>query len=504
MDEGKAFGRALADRAAELGLDVLGGGISGGLMAGAGAAVGGILGGGELAVENVYNSSHFRSGASTSGFSQAVLPDIHADFTDADIAPLVRLAREMDAGRFAKSDRHSLVNHTERLYTENTNYREGIENGKTQHEGTQIRGESEERYDRMAYPWGLRDFSAGRGESRSWRETARRGAENRGTAVPAGARENVSAKSLGIPGGTDRASMRVVPEHSYTNEMRDLRAEHARNGYHVHYFAGEIEAERDGMTVRARALFDPYRNTLWLNTDDPNVTVHQLGKHERFHMLASADPKLTERIRREIARNNGERQLQRLAEAYTDAYGWENRSADQVMEEILADAYAGIDIFHTRGTNAGAVRFSDATRENVQEAGPVRVNSETVQFSAKYAYPKLSDPEWNLLHRTLARELESGQQFLDASTKWLFAEEKGTCIFSIYGIGDGTDATPLYAVGGRKARTEYIALQAHLKGDKNGTNRTRTTLDRLLEAIESKSGNASNLVSDSANKTRTN
>ena len=38
-------------------------------------------------------------------------------------------------------------------------------------------------------------------------------------------------------------------------------------------------------------------------------------------------------------------------------------------------------------------------------------------------------------------------------SKWLYAESKGTKIFAIYGIGNGTDATVLYAVGGNKAKT---------------------------------------------------
>lgn len=49
-------------------------------------------------------------------------------------------------------------------------------------------------------------------------------------------------------------------------------------------------------------------------------------------------------------------------------------------------------------------------------------------------------------------EIKSGENFLDEATKWVYADEKGVQVFALYGIGDGTDATPLYAVGGKRAK----------------------------------------------------
>ena len=43
-------------------------------------------------------------------------------------------------------------------------------------------------------------------------------------------------------------------------------------------------------------------------------------------------------------------------------------------------------------------------------------------------------------------EIKSGENLLDEATKWVYADEKGVQVFALYGIGDGTDATPLYAV----------------------------------------------------------
>lgn len=48
----------------------------------------------------------------------------------------------------------------------------------------------------------------------------------------------------------------------------------------------------------------------------------------------------------------------------------------------------------------------------------------------------------------MGEEIRSREYFLDEATKWVYANEKGVQVFALYGIGDGTDVTPLYAVGG--------------------------------------------------------
>ncbi|MBQ7523147.1 MAG: hypothetical protein IJT07_01305 [Oscillospiraceae bacterium] len=99
-----------------------------------------------------------------------------------------------------------------------------------------------------------------------------------------------------------------------------------------------------------------------------------------------------------------------------------------------------------------------------------------------------------MLNRTLERDIESRNNFLDKSTKWAYKQERGVSIFAIYGIGDGTVPTPLYVVGGEQANKDFELLQKYLEARKNGSNRSRSTLIRLLESIESKRGDAGNRV----------
>ena len=83
-------------------------------------------------------------------------------------------------------------------------------------------------------------------------------------------------------------------------------------------------------------------------------------------------------------------------------------------------------------------------------------------------------------------EIESTDQYLDAGTKWLYSDQKGTQVFALYGIGDGTDPTPLYAVGGKRAMRDYEKRMKRMEGKAYGNQQDRAAFDRLLGDIESK------------------
>ena len=80
----------------------------------------------------------------------------------------------------------------------------------------------------------------------------------------------------------------------------------------------------------------------------------------------------------------------------------------------------------------------------------------------------------------MTEEIESSEQYLDESTKWLYADEKGVQVFALYGIDDGTEATPLYAVGGKRAHADAAALMAYIKEEREYDG-NRKDLDTLLE-----------------------
>ena len=108
---------------------------------------------------------------------------------------------------------------------------------------------------------------------------------------------------------------------------------------------------------------------------------------------------------------------------------------------------------------------------------------EKASVRGKYWRPDLNRSEWNLLNRRLEEEIESSGQYLDESTKWLYADEKGVQVFALYGIGDGTEAMPLYAVGGKQALKVHEFLTSKMEVLENEADRNRENVGRWISGV---------------------
>lgn len=140
-------------------------------------------------------------------------------------------------------------------------------------------------------------------------------------------------------------------------------------------------------------------------------------------------------------------------------------------------------------------KAATAAVENYQGAETRSEGGEN-QYMARGRYwrPQLKRAEWELLERRMNAEIKSGENFLDEATKWVYADEKGVQVFALYGIGDGTDATPLYAVGGKKAAAYNAAMTEFMerKQKYDGDGRSVDPLPEFLWRKEwSRSGNLS-------------
>lgn len=131
--------------------------------------------------------------------------------------------------------------------------------------------------------------------------------------------------------------------------------------------------------------------------------------------------------------------------------------------------------------------------QNRQTDGTIQETRYAVK--GKYWRPNLTQNEWSMLNRHMEREMADSAHTLDESTQWAYASEKGNQVFAIYGIGDGTEATPLYAVGGKKAAAQYEVFKLWMEGSNGEIDRNRKSLDRIFENIKSKSGRTGNNVS---------
>ena len=145
-------------------------------------------------------------------------------------------------------------------------------------------------------------------------------------------------------------------------------------------------------------------------------------------------------------------------------------------------------------------KAATAAVESYQEAETRSEGGETQYMPrGRYWRPQLKRSEWELLERRMNAEIKSSENFLDEATKWVYADEKGVQVFALYGIGDGTDATPLYAVGGEKAAAYNAAMTEFTERSQKYDGDGRS-VDPLSELPWRKEGSRSGNLSQTSRK----
>lgn len=171
--------------------------------------------------------------------------------------------------------------------------------------------------------------------------------------------ERSSSKSLSIEGGTDNATMRVVPDSIVEahESLRKIREEGKQIGATVRFYTGDLEiAAEDGSIHRAEGLWqraDDGSVTMWVKADGSVRDAGQIYRHEEYHQMVAADPFLMAELVWEFGQRYGEEEIYRMIAEYGQAYAWkygkitedmdpdeELRVAYKYLEEMYADAYA--------------------------------------------------------------------------------------------------------------------------------------------------------------------
>lgn len=158
-----------------------------------------------------------------------------------------------------------------------------------------------------------------------------------------------------------------------------------------------------------------------------------------------------------------------------------NKAAQEAYGKNFAELQKIADLWQTAYDKA-----AETVAGTSDEAETNADGTSKMQIRKKYWRPDLNRSEWNLLNRRMTEEIESSEQYLDESTKWLYADEKGVQVFALYGIGDGTEATPLYASGGKAALSDHQTLMAAGKEFDYGFNRGAETLNRVFKTLRDK------------------
>lgn len=274
-------------------------------------------------------------------------------------------------------------------------------------------------------------------------------------------------------------------------------------------------------------------STVQIEKNNENPVMFLIG-HEMTHRMQELAPTEYRRFRDIVAQEEADR-----IQARMDSYAAEgvDLTYEQAMDEVAADRAgrmindeAALDDFIEKHRDDRTLlqKVRDAIRALVSKlTGAEKKKAQTAQgklteameaaskqakalqgqggdgtmgatrYSAKGKYwrPDLTQNEWALLNRHMEQEIGDSAHALDESTQWAYAEEKGDRVFAIYGIGDGTEATPLYASGGKTAMADYHAFMDAGKRFNYGTDRSTESLNRLFKTLRRKQGQSNGSIS---------
>ena len=230
-----------------------------------------------------------------------------------------------------------------------------------------------------------------------------------GRADLSGGREAVSAREIGVKGGTAEKNIHVVipseidttqaADAALVEKMNRIVVEAAAKGQDVTFVSGALTVESGNRAVRVegvRQTGDNGRTQIFLQVDGRR-DMERIYRHEDFHDAVEAQPGLLQRLADRLMQEYGREEMLRMAidyaEAYDGIYGeftedmteeQENELAVRYMEEVFADAYAGI----RRGQRR--IRSAQKTLENSGEIETLRARVQTAQNAQEERSGKLS------------------------------------------------------------------------------------------------------------------
>ena len=206
--------------------------------------------------------------------------------------------------------------------------------------------------------------------------------------------QEVSSRQLGLSRGTDTANVLVMPQELWDTEMVQVAQEvQARTGSAVTYVLGDIEVSgTDGSVSRVRGVQMP--GQIIVRADHRRLSVEQIAKHEEFHVYAGRNTNMVRDAENRIMAKYDQAEFQTVINTYIKNLRGvidipQNGTSEQVveayyriLEEIFADAYAGINAFGVETS-----RYQETVREVSQEREAIRASRENAKATERKTGP---------------------------------------------------------------------------------------------------------------------
>lgn len=167
------------------------------------------------------------------------------------------------------------------------------------------------------------------------------------------------------------------------------------------FVVGQLETTVDGRTFRADGvtLAD---GTVLVRLDSEEYTATQLAKHEGYHIIAQRNAEMAQRIRKRLVAEGkiSAAQIDSYIDAYNAIYG---DNTDAYVEEIVADAYAGINRT-AYGTNNIRAEVTMEAGQWTKKSGSARAPNVKQKFSAAADADQRKAAQFDIIQNSNAAE----------------------------------------------------------------------------------------------------
>lgn len=177
-----------------------------------------------------------------------------------------------------------------------------------------------------------------------------------------------------VRGGSDAVTLAVIPESMYDDGMRAAKQAGAELDVDVVFVRGSMAMQRGDQLMRINGVYDAAAKRAVVSATDIQYDGGQLAQHELFHVRANKDPALVQQALQKVRETFGEEAFEQVAREYVQSYSGAYQSMEDVYEEVLADAYAGMNRFR-----AGATQFTEAVQSEVQQSERASEPAQTSQ-----------------------------------------------------------------------------------------------------------------------------
>ena len=177
-----------------------------------------------------------------------------------------------------------------------------------------------------------------------------------------------------VRGGSDAVTLAVIPESMYDDGMREAKQAGAELGVDVVFVRGSMAMQRGDQLMRINGVYDAAAKRAVVSATDIQYDGGQLAQHELFHVRANSDPALVQQALQKVRETFGEEAFEQVAREYVQSYSGAYQSMEDVYEEVLADAYAGMNRFR-----AGATQFAETVQSEVQQSERASEPAQTSQ-----------------------------------------------------------------------------------------------------------------------------